>query len=276
MADLYRKSSIERLSDSEQLDRMIKVSSPMSWLALVGIALVIAAVIVWAFMGTLPETVDGSGVIVSPENVCAEFSDCSGTVEKLYINAGADFSEGDKIAGIKTASGEIKTVSASSSGKAFLPLKKAGDTVFSGTEIARYTPDNAAAQTAVCYIPSAKAQRLKKGMRVLIYPMSTEKFGHLEATVRFVGEYPAETENMKFVLGSGNSAAEEFTQEGPVTAVVCELKTDSSTKSGYYWSNEKGKEQTLSNGTFVSAKIVIDEYAPITKLFNGIKERSEG
>lgn len=268
MADLYRKSSLERLSDPEQLDRMITVSSPMSWAALVGIALAIAAVIVWAFMGTLPETVDGSGVIVSSENVCTEFSNCSGTVERLYITAGADFSEGDKIAGIKTASGEIKTVLASSSGKAFLPLKKAGDQVFSGTEIARYTPDNAA-QTAVCYIPSAKAQRLRKGMRVLIYPISAEEFGHLEATVRFVGEYPAETENMKFVFGSGNSASEQFTQNGPVTAVVCELKNDSSTKSGYCWSNEKGKEQTLTNGTFVSAKIVTDEQAPITKLFNG-------
>ncbi len=278
MADLYRKSLLDKLSNPEQLDRMITVSSPMSWLALVGIAVVIAAVVTWSFLGTLPETSDVMGVVASTENVCAEYSCCTGTVEKLYIDSGAAFSEGDKIADIKTAGGEIKTITASSSGKSFLPLKETGEPVFNGTVIARYTPDYAAGQTVVCYVPSTQAQRLKKDMRVLVYPMSadTDKCGHLEAAVKFVGEYPAEAENMTFVLGSGNSVAEQFAQQGPVTAVVCELKTDSATKSGYYWTSEKGKEQMLSNGTFVSAKIVIDEYTPIAKLFNGLDDKLEG
>ena len=48
MADLYRKSSLEKLSNPEQLDRMIRISSPMSWLALAAVLLVIVAAAIWA------------------------------------------------------------------------------------------------------------------------------------------------------------------------------------------------------------------------------------
>ena len=44
MADLYRKSSLDKLSNPEQLDRMIKISSPLSWLALIAVLLVIPPV----------------------------------------------------------------------------------------------------------------------------------------------------------------------------------------------------------------------------------------
>lgn len=277
MAGLYRKSSLDKLSRLDQLDKTITISSSMSWLALIGIALVISATIAWLVFGTLPTTVAASGVIVSPEYVCAEFSDYTGTVEKLYIDDGADFSEGDKIADIKTMDGKIMTVTASSAGKAFFPLKNTGETVYAGSEIVRYTPAGASDLIAVCYVPSAEAQQLKKDMRVLIYPSSVDcsKYGHLEATIRSVEKYSAEVRNMAFVLGSGNSVAEQFAAEGPVTAVVCELKTDPATKSGYCWSSSNGKEQVLLKGTFVSAKIVSDECAPIAKLF-GINLKSEG
>lgn len=277
MAELYRKSFIEKLSNPEQLDRTITISSPMSWLALMGIALIIAASVVWSIFGTLTTTVNVNGVIASSENVCAEFSDYSGMVERFYLKAGNSFSKGAKIADIRTIDGGVKTIMAKSAGKAFSPLKSIGEPIYNGSEIARYTPSYASEQTVVCYVPSAQAQQLEENMRVLTYPMSinSSKYGHLEATVQAVGDYPAEVANMPLVLGNGNSVTEQFAEQGPVTAVVCELKTDSTTQSGYFWSSVKGKEQTLSNGTFVSAKIVVEECAPITKLFNGLKDKLE-
>lgn len=278
MANLYRKVSLDKLSNPDQLDKTITVSSPMSWLALLGIAIVIAAAAMWSVWGTLPTTVNVGGVIVSSENVYAEFSDRSGMVEKLYINDGADLAKGSEIADIKTTDGKITTITASRDGSGFITLKSVGETVYTGSEITRYTPSDASEFVAVCYVPSAEAQRLKKDMRVLIYPVSVDnnKFGHLEATINSVEEYPAEIQNMALVLGSGNSVAEEFAGQGPVTAVICELKTDPASKSGYYWSNSNGRDQVLSKGTFVSAKIVVDESAPINKLFSGLKLKSEG
>ncbi|MBP5632354.1 MAG: NHLP bacteriocin system secretion protein, partial [Clostridia bacterium] len=71
MADIFRKSSIEKLSNPEQLDRAITVSSPMSWLALLGVLVVIVAVVIWSIFGKLPTTVSVSGVITSAKDACA-------------------------------------------------------------------------------------------------------------------------------------------------------------------------------------------------------------
>lgn len=46
-------------------------------------------------------------------------------------------------------------------------------------------------------------------------------------------------------------------------------------QNGYYWSNENGRKLTLSNGTFVSGKIIISENAPITKLIGSMKDKLE-
>ena len=70
--------------------------------------------------------------------------------------------------------------------------------------------------------------------------------------------------------------AEQFAANGPIVSIVCKIKTDISTKSGYYWSSESAKNLTISNGTLVSAKIVVDECAPITKLIGKFKDDVEG
>ena len=69
MADIYRKSALKKITDPDQLDRAITVSSPMSWLAIIGIAVVFAAVIVWGFLGSIPETLAVNGVVVSGNNI---------------------------------------------------------------------------------------------------------------------------------------------------------------------------------------------------------------
>lgn len=45
MADLYRKAALERISSPEQLDKVLEVSSPMSWPVLVCIAVLLAAIL---------------------------------------------------------------------------------------------------------------------------------------------------------------------------------------------------------------------------------------
>ena len=125
---------------------------------------------------------------------------------------------------------------------------------------------------------STFAMQFKNGMNVLLYPMSvdSQKHGHMEATILHVSEYAASTTNMWYVLGADNLVADQFLSQGPVVSLICRMKTDSTTKSGYYWSSVGGKDVTVSSGTIVTAKIVTDECAPITKLFSGLAEDSEG
>ena len=54
MSGLFRKVALERLSSPEQLDKAITVSSPVSWLALIGVTVIIAAGILWLVFSGLP------------------------------------------------------------------------------------------------------------------------------------------------------------------------------------------------------------------------------
>ncbi len=278
MADLYRKSSLEKLSNPEQLDRMIVISSPLSWLALVAVLAVIVVTVVWSIVGTLPTTETVSGMIVDTSSVNSIYSESSGTLEKYCIEVGDNVKSGDKIAEIKQTDGTIKTVNADQDGALSVLSLEIGAPVLAGTEIARTTPENLGPQVIVCYVPLAYAGKFEKGMEVLVYPVAidSQKYGHMEAEIVSVDEYAVNTNSLAYVLGNGNMVAEQFASNGPIVSIVCKIRTDDSTKSKYYWSSDSARNLTVSNGTVISAKIVVDECAPITKLIGKFKDDTEG
>ena len=284
MADLYRKSSMEKLSNPEQLDKAITISSPTSWLALIGVALIIAATVLWSIFGTLPTTANTQGVIVSPISVGALFSEQSGTVKKIHINVGDEISNGTEIATIKSSNGEEYTLTADCEGTVSEILvmgesdvtkmeemgQDASAQVFPGTEIIRYTPKLKSKQAVVCFVSAMSSQQYKEGMEVLVFPSSvdSQNNGHMKATVVSVGNYPVSANNLSFVLGSGdNNVASQFLADGPIVSIICELETDATTTSGYYWSSKKSSDITVSNGSYVTAQIIIEKNAPITNVY---------
>lgn len=290
MADLYRKSSLEKLSNPEQLDRMIKISSPLSWLALLAVLMIIVATVVWSIVGTLPTTETVSGVLVDAGGVSAVYADTAGSFEKFLVDIGKEVKKGDKIAQIKLPDGTKKDILAERDGvisahslipaahpETGIPTMESTP-VYAGTEVARISPKGVGAQVVVCYVPLMSAQKFKTGMEVLVYPASvdSQKYGHMEAEIVSVEEYATNVNEMAYVLGDGNGLAAQFTANGPVVAVVCKLKEDTSTKSGYHWSSESAQNLTVTNGTIISAKIVVDECAPITKLIDIFKDDAEG
>ena len=277
MADLYRKSALEKLSNPEQLDRMIKVSSPLSWLALIAILLVIIATVVWSIFGTLPTTETVNGMIVAPTSVNAVYAASAGTLEQYFVEVGKEVKTGDKIAELKQANGAIEVIRADRDGVLSTYSLEVGTPVLAGTEVARITPANSGDQVVVCYVPLAYAQKFEEGMEVLVYPTSvdSQKYGHMEAEIISVDQYATNVNSLAFVLGSGNMVAEQFAANGPIVAIVCKIKTDPDTASGYYWSSNSANNLTVSNGIVISAKIVVDECAPITKLINKFKDDAE-
>ncbi len=60
--NIYRKTSLERISSPEQLDQMLTLTPPATWLAVAGGILCTAAVLLWAFLAWIPEKVSASGI----------------------------------------------------------------------------------------------------------------------------------------------------------------------------------------------------------------------
>lgn len=274
MADLYRKSSLERISSPEQLDKVLKVTSPMSWLALIGVTVIVVATVIWSIFGTIPVTITTSGIVSSPVGSNAVYTQEAGTVVSVRVRAGDELHLGDPVLTYKNAGNSIVTIYSDQVGVVSGIVANNGDGLTPGNEVIRVTPTAQGQQIVVCYVPLVQAKKLERGMQVNVSldSLDSSAYGNMVARIINIDAYATSIDGMAGVIGANNNLSGAFTQNGAVVAVACELYPDDSTASGYYWSNEKGSEVTVSNGSLVTAKIITEEVAPITKLFSRLSE----
>lgn len=90
--EIFRKVALERLASPEQLDLVMQVTSPRSWIALAGLGLALASAVVWGFVGTVPTKVLASGVLIRPGGVFDVYAQGTGQVAELVV------AEGDMVA----------------------------------------------------------------------------------------------------------------------------------------------------------------------------------
>lgn len=274
MADLYRKSSLERISNPEQLDKVLKITSPMSWLALIGITLIIVVTIIWSIVGTIPETITTKGIVSSLVGSNSIYTQDAGKVVSLRVRAGDELHLGDPVMTYRNSSNEIVVVYSDQVGVVSDLVVKKDDEFTPGKDVVRVTPKASASQMVVCYVPLAQAKKLERNMQVNITldSMDSNSYGHMVARIINIDAYATPTVGISSVIGSDNNLVSTFNKDGAVVAVACELYPDDSTVSGYYWSNSKGADINVQNGSLVTAKIVTDKVAPITKLFSKLKD----
>ncbi|MPZ19032.1 MAG: NHLP bacteriocin system secretion protein [Luteitalea sp.] len=61
---LFRKAALDKLASPERLDTLMQVTSPLGWVALWTIGGVLIAVLIWSIFATIPERVDGYGMLI--------------------------------------------------------------------------------------------------------------------------------------------------------------------------------------------------------------------
>jgi HlyD family secretion protein len=62
---IFREAALDRLSSPDQLDRLITLTSPIGWAALVAIVVLLAAIVAWSIFGAVATRVSGAGIFVS-------------------------------------------------------------------------------------------------------------------------------------------------------------------------------------------------------------------
>ena len=85
---IFRKVALERLSNPEQLDQLLQVTTAKDWLALLGLFSVLLAVIIWAAIGQIQTKAAGQGVLVRSGTVLNVVTVGSGLVTSVYVKAG--------------------------------------------------------------------------------------------------------------------------------------------------------------------------------------------
>lgn len=98
MANIFRKTSLDRLSSPEQLDRLITVTSPRIWITMITIGIVLLCAILWGIFGTIPVKVDTSGILISSGGVSSISSTVNGEITDIRVENGDEVKKGDTIA----------------------------------------------------------------------------------------------------------------------------------------------------------------------------------
>ena len=109
---IFRKVALDRLASPEQLDLLMEVTNPRSWIALIALAILLATAVVWGFAGSIPTQVEGQGVLIKSGGVFEIFSQGAGPVKEVLIKENDVVKEGQVVARIEQPELETRIANA--------------------------------------------------------------------------------------------------------------------------------------------------------------------
>jgi HlyD family secretion protein len=97
---VFRDESLERLSSPEALDQLMKVIRPKSLLPLTALSLITIVGATWSFIGRIPVTVEGQGILIHPSNIVPLQLKSAGQLSTLTIKPNDIVKKGQVIGSI--------------------------------------------------------------------------------------------------------------------------------------------------------------------------------
>lgn len=101
--EIFRKVSIDRLASPEQLDRMITVTSARSWLIIIAVGCMLAAVVIWSITGSLATNIEANGMLVKSGGIVDISSSETGQISDIRVKPGDYVKKGDIVARLNQA-----------------------------------------------------------------------------------------------------------------------------------------------------------------------------
>ena len=125
---------------------------------------------------------------------------------------------------------------------------------------------------AVVYLTIGDGSRVTPGMKVQVTPdaVKREEFGGISGTVLSVSEYPVSLDGIANIVNNDSVARELISGERTIEVFV-DLHEDPATASGFRWTSSKGPAMRFAAGTTNSARIAVEERAPITYVLPFLK-----
>jgi multidrug efflux pump subunit AcrA (membrane-fusion protein) len=263
MAFSFRRRALEGVSSPEELDRLVKVALPRTWVALAGLGVLMLAAVVWATVARVPTTVKGPGYILHQGGVHSAAAPTAGVVVDVLRQVGDTIAAGEVLGHVRAADGRLVAVRSASSGKLIEVSVGVGDYLDTGRPLALVDPV-AQAVVVYAYLPEADAKQAQVGDRVEISTAVAppSQYGFLLGHVEAIGTYPATQERLTSIVRLKPVLA-KIDRLGPAFELLVRLDRDPRTPSKLAWSIGEGPPYGLSVGTPASISVVTGERAPI-------------
>jgi HlyD family secretion protein len=259
-----RESAIERSFSPDNLNQLMTVVSARDWIPLLGIAFLFTAGIVWCFLGSLPTSVVGRGVLERSRQVVTLEASTGGRLEWLRPRPGDLVQKGEVIGALDRNSGKIAS---GYSGRVAELYAATGQDVAPGAHLLLLDVEGPGSSIiSVSYFPIKDAAKIQPGMTIQVTPDTVERsrFGGIVGTIVSVLPLPMTKEA---TLGS--------MVPGEWMEVTSQLESDPSTPSGYRWSSSRGPRIKISPGIASTAHVTIARRAPIDYVFPSLRDASD-
>jgi HlyD family secretion protein len=156
---LFRKAALDKLASPERLDVLMQVTSPMGWLALTTVGGILIGVIIWSIFGSIPERVNGEGVLLRGGANKEIRSSGSGVISSMDLREGQMITVGQAL-GTISAAGKDEEVQIARTKLDQLMAQKAGQTFDASASIG-------AAEIQIANLQSDLSQRQNDLNRLL-------------------------------------------------------------------------------------------------------------
>ena len=95
--ELFRQSALARLASPEQLDQLMEVTDTKGWWTLAALVALVVAALLWSFVGRIPTTVQGTGILLREGGVFDVQTSAGGQVMELSVVEGQAVKAGEVI-----------------------------------------------------------------------------------------------------------------------------------------------------------------------------------
>jgi len=264
--EIFRKSTLKKMTAPEDLDELLQVNSASTWLLFSAISMVIAGMLVWGFFGTITQKVKGFGIIKTHELPREVVAIRAGQVDSVFCKTGDLVSRNQRL--MKVYLLDEKTYA-----EIFSPFSgeitglnvKEGTYVKTGApvlEIMRSQESSAITPEVIFFVPEQEIAKLKTEM---IANLGINKEGvppeFLKAKITFIADYPASKSAIQMYFPNDGSYLK--LNDRNYYEVRASLMTDTSEMSASI------KEALYSlNGLSCRAVVTSARHSPVEFLLN--------
>lgn len=259
----FRHKALQRMSSPEQLDQMLRVTTPRRWVGLAGLLLLVAAAVVWSATATVPTTLKGPGYLLPEGGLREVQAPTSGTVRSISTATGEHVVAQQQIGSIVGPGGKTVAVRAPETG-----VVTESDTVnhayvTAGDRLGLVQPVGWPL-VVYAYVPTDVAAGLRPGVKVHVSFGAGigQVYGFATGEVQSVSQYPATAERLQFIL-QDSSTITAVQKLGPSNEVVIAMDQSATTPSGLVWGAGSGPPGALPAGLPASVTFVVGSHHPI-------------
>lgn len=162
---LYRAKALEQLDIPAEVDTRLPLVSRRSWLLLIGVGLLIAALLIWAGLTPSVTSTNAQGRVVAAPGAVPIGAPVPGVVASR-APAGAVLEPGDVAATISTATG-VEELAAPVAGTVWQELAVPGTSVVAGQSVVTLLPPGSADQ-AMLVVAEGDAAGMAPGLEVQV------------------------------------------------------------------------------------------------------------